>query len=137
MDELLPEEEVYRIVEEALRTEGVDVLRLAALARSLNLSCIGKKAKELANEGRLLTDEEWGKAFWELLKEAIDRLRPLGSLPRSVTPEWRTYVILYREYVLGTPNRRIAIDLDLRRREFLRRRRTTIRRVVRQIVQWG
>lgn len=137
MGKMLPEEEVYRIVEEALRTEGVDVLKLAQLARRLDLSCIEKKAKELANDSRPVTDEEWGKAFWELLKEAITNLKPLGPLPKSFTPEWHTYMILYQEYVLGTPNRRIAIDIDLSRREILRRRRTAIRRVVRQIVQWG
>jgi len=136
MDELLPEEEVYRIVEEALRTEGIDVLKLAELARTPGLSCIEENARELAKDGRPITDEEWGKAFWELLKEAIARLKPLGPSPKSFTPEWHPYVILYQEYILGTPNRRIAIDLGLSRREILRRRRTAIRRVVSQLIQW-
>lgn len=137
MGKLLPEEEVYFIIEEALQTEGIDILKLAELARRPGLSCIEKKARELANDGRPVTDEEWGKAFWELLKEAITNLKPLGPSPKSFTPEWHPYVILYEAYILGTKNRDIAGDLYLSRREMLRRRRTAIRRVVRQLVQWG
>lgn len=99
MARLLAEEEVYRIVEEGLRSEGIDVLKLAELARRLGLMCIEKKAKELAKDERPLTDEERGKALWELLKEAIDGLKPLEPLAKPLTPEWHPYVILYQEYI--------------------------------------
>ena len=131
------EDQVYRIVEEALRTQGIDMLKLAELARELDLSCIEEKAKELAKDGRPVTDEERGKALWELLKNAIDRMKPLGPPPKPFTPEWHPYVILYEEYIIGTPNQDIADRLFLSRREFLRRRRTAIRRVVRQLIQWS
>lgn len=137
MATLLAEEEVYHIVEEGLRSEGIDVLKLAELARRLGLMCIEKTAKELAKDGRPLTDEERGKALWELLKEAIDGLKPLEPLAKPLTPEWHPYAILYQEYIIGTPNQDIAADLFLSRREFLRRRRTAIKRVVRQLMQWG
>ncbi len=137
MGKVLPEEEMYLVIEEALRSEGIDILELADLARRPGLSCIEKKARELANDGRPITDEERGKAFWELLKEAVVRLKPLGPSPKPLTPEWHPYVILYEEYVIGTPNQKIADDLFVSRREFLRRRRTAIRRVVCQLIQWG
>ena len=137
MSKVLTEENLYLIFQEALRTEGMDVLKLAQLAGKLPLSCIESKARELAQDGRPVTDEEWGKAFWELLKEAIDRLKPSGPPPKSLTPEWHPHVILYEEYVLGTRNRDIANSLYLSWREMLRRRREAIRRVVRQLIQWG
>lgn len=137
MGSLLPEDELYPVFEDALRSRGMDLLRLARLAHELDLTCIREKSTELAKDRMSVTDEEWGKAFWELLKEAIDRLKPLGPLPKPYTPEWHPHIILYREYVIDTPNKRIARDLGLSLREVLRRRRIGIRRIVRQFMQWG
>jgi hypothetical protein len=133
----LPEAQLYLIVEEALRTEGVYTPKLARLARQLALSCVEDQAQELAKDGRPVTDEDRGKAFWEILKEAISCLKPPGDPPKLLTREWQCYVILHEEYVLGTPNTQICWRVHLSRRQMLRRRKTAIERVTRLLLQWG
>jgi hypothetical protein len=133
----LSEKELYPIIEAALRTEGLRILKLAELARRTGLASIERKAQELAEEGRPVTDEERGKAFWALIRQAIERLRPEDLEPNYLIPQWHPYLILYEEYILGTDNRLIADKLHISEREMLRRRQRAVERVVRQLFQWG
>lgn len=88
-------DELYRVVEAALKTKGVDILALAELAAGTGLSSLDRKAQELAGESRPVTDEERGKAFWKLIKQALERLRPTDGDPDHLIPEWHPYIILY------------------------------------------
>lgn len=136
MDRQLSEQQPYTIIQAALRTEGMDSLKLADLAGQTGFTLIGRKAHELAGEGNPVTDVDRGKAFWNLLERAIDGLKPADIKPDVGLPKWRPYYILYRAYCKGERNDWIAHKLNISETELLRQRRAAIRAVVRQLQQW-
>jgi len=113
-----------QILTRALRSKG-NLLTLARCARQLNLSAVEQRARELVAEESVVTDIDRGRALWDLLKEAIDRLRPADSEPEP-TPAWRLYAIAEGVYVQGKPAKEMAAELGISPRTFHRERRAAV-----------
>ena len=69
-----------QILAKALRSRG-NLLTLSRCADQLKPRVVEQRARELVAEGGVATDIERGRALWDLLREAIDRLRPANSDP--------------------------------------------------------
>jgi len=81
-----------------------------------------------------VTHIERGKAVHEVLLKAIEKLRPLGSIPRDPPPrEWYPYLILYDAYLEEIPNRDIMSKLYISEGTFNRTRRAAIRSLARAL----
>lgn len=124
MSEESSPEKLNRIVKETLRTKG-DGPKLTELAREAAwLSSIESKARELARDGRPITDVDRGQAWWALIKEAIQRLKPAdarGMEPDPHRREWHSYIILTELYVKGRTHKETARLLGISVREMERR----------------
>ena len=108
----------------ALRSRG-NLLVLAQCAGHLNLLMVEQRARELVAGEVVVTDIERGRALWTLLREAIDRLRPVDSEPES-TPGWRLYAIAERVYVQGKSAKEVVAELGISLRTFYRERRAAV-----------
>jgi AraC-like DNA-binding protein len=108
----------------ALRSRG-NLLTLARCAGQLKLQVVEQRARELVGGESVVTDIERGRALWELLKEAIDRLRPANSEPEP-TPAWRLYAIAEGVYVQGKSAKEVAAELGISPRTFHRERRAAV-----------
>jgi AraC-like DNA-binding protein len=108
----------------ALRSRG-NLLTLARCADQLKLRVVEQRARELVAEGSVVTDVERGRALWNLLREAIDRLRPANS-ELEPTPAWRLYAIAEGVYVQGKPAKELADELGISPRTFHRERRAAV-----------
>jgi AraC-like DNA-binding protein len=108
----------------ALRSRG-NLLTLARCADQLKLSVVEQRARKLVAEGSVVTDVERGRALWDLLREAIDRLRPANSEPEP-TPAWRLYAIAEGVYVQGKSAKEMAAELGISPRTFHRERRAAV-----------
>jgi hypothetical protein len=113
-----------QIMTRALRGRG-NLLILAQCAHQLNLQAVEQRARELVSESSIVTDIERGRALWELLREAIDRLRPTASTPEH-TPAWRLYAIVEGVYVQGKSARKVTAELGISSRTFHRERRAAV-----------
>jgi hypothetical protein len=73
-----------------------------------------------------------GKAVYEAVAEALEKLRPGGALPAEPIPrDWFPYLILRHAYVDGLSNRDIMMKLYISEGTFNRTRRSALRCVAR------
>jgi hypothetical protein len=73
-----------------------------------------------------------GKAVYEAVAEALEKLRPDGALPPEPIPrDWFPYLILHNAYVDGLSNRDIMSKLYISEGTFNRTRRSALRSVAR------
>jgi len=108
----------------ALKSRG-NLLTLARCADQLKLQTVEQRARALVPDGSIVTDIERGRALWELLREAIDRLRPADCTPEP-TPAWRLYAIAEGVYVHGKAARQMTAELGISPRTFHRERHAAV-----------
>lgn len=113
-----------QILTRALRSRG-NLLILAQCASQLSLQAVEQRAPESLSKAGIVTDIERGRALWELLREAIDRLRPTASTPEH-TPAWRLYAIVESIYIQGKSARDVTAELGISSRRFHRERRAAV-----------
>jgi hypothetical protein len=113
-----------KILARGLRSKG-NLLVLARCANQLELTAVEQRARELVPEKSPVTDIDRGRALWDLLREAIDRLRPTDSEPEP-TPAWRLYAIVEGVYVQGKSVKAMTAELDISPRTFHRERRAAV-----------
>jgi hypothetical protein len=81
-----------------------------------------------------VTHLDRGKAVYNALAEAIDKLRPDDALNRDPPPrEWYAYLILHDAYLEDIPNRDIMVRLSISEGTFNRTRRAALRAVTRAL----
>jgi hypothetical protein len=82
------------------------------------------------------TDLDRGKALYQVLSDAIAKLRPSGKPPSDPPPrEWYPYVILHDAYLEHIPNRDIMSRLYISEGTFNRTRRAAIQALARTLEQ--
>jgi hypothetical protein len=108
----------------ALRSRG-NLLTLAKYAEQFKLKVVEQRAWELVAGESVVTDIDRGKALWDLLGEAIDRLRPANAEPEP-TPAWRLYAIVKGIYIQGKSTKEMAAKLGISERTFHRERRAAV-----------
>jgi hypothetical protein len=113
-----------QILIKALRSRG-NLLILARCANQLKLRAVEQRARELIAGESVVTDIDRGRALWDLLRVAIDRLRPANSEPEP-TPAWRLYSIAEGVYVQGKLAKEIAAELGISPRTVYRERRAAV-----------
>ena len=116
-----------QILTQALRSRG-NLLVLARCAGQLKFQAVEQRAREQVAEDGVVTDIDRGRALWDLLREAMDRLRPTDSEP-ELTPAWRLYAIADGVYVHGKPAKQVTAELGISPRTFHRERRATVEAV--------
>ena len=116
-----------RVITRALRSKG-NLLTLARCAGQLDLMVVERRARKLVAERGVVTDVDRGRALWELLRGAIERLRPADVEPEP-TPAWRLYTIAEGAYVQGKPVKEMAAELGLSPRTCHRERRAAVEAV--------
>ena len=82
-----------------------------------------------------VTHLDLGKAAYDVLTEAIEKLRPTDDIPSSEPPprEWYPYLILHGAYVQDTSNYDIMSRLYISEGTFNRTRRAALRAVTRAL----
>jgi hypothetical protein len=81
-----------------------------------------------------VTHLERGKAVHDILLEALEKLRPSGTVQREPPPrEWYPYLILHDAYLEEIPNRDIMLKLYISEGTFNRTRRAAIRSLARAL----
>jgi hypothetical protein len=113
-----------KILVRALRSRG-NLLTLARCAEQLQWEAVEQRARELVAGESVVTDIDRGRALWDLLREAMDRLRPANSEPEP-TPAWRLYAIAEGVYVQGKSAKEMAAELGISPRTFYRERRAAV-----------
>ncbi|MCP4536764.1 MAG: hypothetical protein GY832_06425 [Chloroflexi bacterium] len=84
--------------------------------------------------GTSVTHLDLGKAAYDVLSEAVEKLRPGDTLPGDPPPrEWYPYLILHDAYLQDVPNRDIMSRLYISEGTFNRTRRTALRAVTRAL----
>ncbi len=84
--------------------------------------------------GQRLTHLERGKAVYQVLDEAIERLRPAAGRPSDPPArEWHPYLILHDAYLEDVPNREIMSRLYISDATFSRTRRAALRAIARSL----
>lgn len=79
-----------------------------------------------------VTHLDRGKVVFQVICDAIEKLRPEGKLPKEPIPrEWYPYLILHDAYIEDKPNREIMASLYISEGTFNRTRRGAIRSVTR------
>jgi hypothetical protein len=82
------------------------------------------------------TQVERGKRLQEILRQAVDALRPSATRPVDVIPRaWYAYIILHDAYLEGARNRDVMARLYISEGTFNRTRRTALRGVARWVVE--
>lgn len=113
-----------QILVKALRSRG-NLLTLARCAEQLKLGAVEQRARELVAVESVVTDIDRGRALWDLLREAIERLRPANSEPEP-TPAWRLYAIAKGIYIQGKQAKEVVAELGISPRTFHRERRAAV-----------
>jgi hypothetical protein len=81
-----------------------------------------------------VTHLDLGKATYDVLAEAIEKLRPGDTVPSDPPPrEWYPYLILHDAYLEDIPNRDIMSRLYISEGTFNRTRRAALRAVTRAL----
>lgn len=89
---------------------------------------------QLANEQTTHLDR--GKAVYQAISSAVEKLRPDGATPKTPVPrEWFSYLILHDAYFIGLPNRDILLKLYISEGTFHRTRRSALRAVTRVLCE--
>ena len=79
---------------------------------------------------------ERGKHVQNILREAIQSLRPEGERPPEPLPrEWYNHVVLHDAYIKGVPNREVMARLYVSEGTFHRIRRHAVRGVARYLIE--
>ena len=79
-----------------------------------------------------VTHLDRGKTVNQLVRTALDKLRPAGDPPREPIPrEWHAYLILHDAYLENKPNRDIMGKLYISEGTFHRTRRSAVRAIAR------
>ncbi len=82
------------------------------------------------------TQVERGKRLQEILRQAVDALRPGATRPVDVIPRaWYAYIILHDAYLEGARNRDVMARLYISEGTFNRTRRTALRGVARWVFE--
>jgi hypothetical protein len=82
--------------------------------------------------GKSLTHIDKGKAVYQVVSAAVEKLRPEPAAPKDPVPRaWYPYMILHDAYFEGLPNRDILLKLYISEATFHRTRRSAIRSVTR------
>lgn len=108
----------------ALRSKG-NLFTLARCARQLGLGIVEQRAQDQVSGKSVVTDIDRGRALWNVIEEAIDRLRPADLKP-APTPAWRLYSIVSGFYVQGKPVSELATELGISPRTLYRERQTAV-----------
>ena len=117
------ETELISLVEDALRKFS----NFLALGQSLLVEIVGIEAA---------TEVERGKQLQEILRQAVDALRPGAVRPVDVIPHaWYAYIILYDAYLEGVRNRDVMARLYISEGTFHRTRRLALRGVTRWMIE--
>jgi hypothetical protein len=81
-----------------------------------------------------VTHLDLGKAAYNVLAEAIEKLRPDDTVSGDPPPrEWYPYLILYSAYLEDIPNREIMSRLYISEGTFSRTRRAALRAITRAL----
>jgi hypothetical protein len=89
---------------------------------------------QLQNEQATHLDR--GKAVYQAISSAVEKLRPDGATPKTPVPrEWFSYLILHDAYFIGLPNRDILLKLYISEGTFHRTRRSALRAVTRVLCE--
>jgi len=79
---------------------------------------------------------ERGKRLQNILREAVQSLRPKGDRPPEPLPrEWYNFVVLHDAYIQGVPNREVIARLYVSEGTFHRTRRQSVRGVARWLAE--
>ncbi len=122
------EQQFQRILSQALKSRG-NLLILGRCAEALQLKVIEERAQTLVTGEGVVTDIDRGRALWNLIQEAIERLRPTNTKPEP-TPAWRLYAIAEGLYIQGKSTKAIATELGISPRTFYRERRAAVEALV-------
>jgi len=77
-----------------------------------------------------------GKAVYQSISGAVEKLRPETEMPKASIPrEWYSYIILHDAYFNGLPNRDIILKLYISEGTFHRTRRSALRAVTRVLCE--
>ncbi len=77
-----------------------------------------------------ITHLDKGKAVYQVLSLAVEKLRPMANLPSGpISRKWFPYIILHDAYFEGSPNRDIIARLYISEGTFNRTRRSALRSV--------
>jgi len=77
-----------------------------------------------------------GKLVYQIILEALEKLRPSGELPNEPIPrQWYPYLILYNAYLENKPNNDIMARLYISEGTFNRTRRAAIRSLARVLAE--
>jgi uncharacterized membrane protein YidH (DUF202 family) len=80
--------------------------------------------------GAGVTHLDRGKAVFQVISDALEKLRPEGDRPKEPIPrDWYPYLILHDAYIEDKPNREIMASLYISEGTFNRTRRSAIRSV--------
>ena len=114
-----------RAVEEALR----NLYDYAYLSDS-TLAKLKQVQLSSSNAGHTHLDR--GKFVYQMILDALEKLRPPGEMPREPIPrQWYPYLILYNAYLENKPNNEIMMRLYISEGTFNRTRRAAIRSLAR------
>jgi hypothetical protein len=117
----------YKTVEDALRHLS-DYAHLGQHPLA-NLAAVDRRLS-----GQRLTHLERGKAVYQVLDEAIERLRPAAGQPGDPPArEWHPYLVLHDAYLEDVPNREIMARLYISDATFSRTRRAALRAIARSL----
>lgn len=118
-----------RTVEEALR----NLYDYAYLSDS-PLSKLNIIRTASSNPGSTHLDR--GKLVYQIILDALEKLRPPGELPRDPVPrQWYPYLILRNAYLENKPNNEIMMRLYISEGTFNRTRRAAIRSLARVLME--
>ncbi len=77
-----------------------------------------------------------GSALREVLRAAIEALRPNHGSPNSEEKSWRAYIILTKQFLRGRTPDCIATELNISRRTFYDEQEQAIEKLVEVLCQW-
>lgn len=119
----IQETELIPLVEDALRKfPNVLVLGQSALVKAIGIESDSQIAR--------------GKQLQEVLRQAVDALRPGPLRPVDVIPRaWYAYIILHDAYLEGVRNRDVMARLYISEGTFNRTRRIALRGAARWIIE--
>jgi hypothetical protein len=128
--------EMLRMVSGGVESELVKMVE-DALRRFSDFVMLGQSplADRVALEG--VTYLERGKQLQNILREAVDALRPGGPHPAEypIPRVWYSYLVLHDAYVKGVSNRDIMAKLYISKGTFDRTRRSALRGVARWMAE--
>ena len=97
---------------------------------------VNLKQVQLLLPASTVTYLDKGKAVYQVVSDAVEKLRPASAQPAKPIPrEWYPYLILHDAYFEGLPNRDIFLKLYISEGTFHRTRRSALRSVTRVLTE--